>query len=144
MTLQVAEAYFTVQQLPAGDYSIAWAPRELAPFKPYLTRDGRYLSPLDPWRWLMRAWLVEDRAGDPPPPAEALMAERLLQRLQDLGLTRWAGQLTGALEVLRGVRVRRLGDRAVVEVDRVEGASGTAIREGRASVVTGRNSGADA
>lgn len=77
-------------------------PRSSAAFRPYLAPEGQYLSPLDPWRWLMRAWLVEDRAGDPPPPAEALMAERLLQRLQDLGLTRWAGQLTGALEVLRG------------------------------------------
>jgi len=32
--------------------------------------------------------------------------------------------------VVRGVRVRRVGDRAVVEVDRTEGASTTAIREG--------------
>jgi superfamily II DNA or RNA helicase len=77
-------------------------PRDLAPFKPYLTRDGHYLSPLDPWRWLMRAWLKEGAQAEPLTAPEADAAGRLKAALTAMGWTVLAGQLDAAMQVLAG------------------------------------------
>ncbi|MBP6676405.1 MAG: DEAD/DEAH box helicase [Vitreoscilla sp.] len=77
-------------------------PRDPLPFKPYLVRDGHYLSPLDPWRWLMRAWLKEGAQAEPLTAPEAEAAGRLKAALTAMGWTVLAGQLDAAMQVLGG------------------------------------------
>ncbi len=82
------------------------SPRDLAPFKPYITRhspDGHhYLSPLDPWRWLMRAWLKEGAQAEPLTAPEADAAGRLKVSLSSMGCSVLAQQLDAAMQVLAG------------------------------------------
>lgn len=56
----------------------------------------------DFWRWLMRAWLGDDRAADAMPKREREAAAQVRERLVECGLTWMVTQLDGALAVLQG------------------------------------------
>ncbi|HSI56952.1 MAG TPA: DEAD/DEAH box helicase, partial [Ideonella sp.] len=75
-------------------------PRDPTPFRPYL--QPQYVSQLDLWRWLMRAWLKEGAVQEPLSAAEAGAAQRLKERLDSVGLAGWSAQLEAALGVLAG------------------------------------------
>jgi hypothetical protein len=77
-------------------------PRDLAPFKPYLVRGSDYLSPMDFWRWLMRAWLKEGAQAEALSVHELEAAGQLLARLKAAGLPEAERQLAAALQVLNG------------------------------------------
>ena len=77
-------------------------PRDLRPFRPYLAPGSAYVSPLDPWRWAMRAYLKEGAQAEPLTPAESDAALRLKERLQQAGLVVCARQLDAAMQVLGG------------------------------------------
>jgi superfamily II DNA or RNA helicase len=78
------------------------APREPARFKPYSR--GGHVSPLDWWRWLMRAWLKEGPGPEPFPADQADAAQRLQERLAQAGLAHLRAQLDAAMQVLGGER----------------------------------------
>ena len=76
-------------------------PRDVVPFQPYASRTAGG-SPLDLWRWLMRAYLKEGTAPEPLSAAELESAQRLKALLDGAGLLAWYGLLDGALQVLSG------------------------------------------
>lgn len=82
-------------QMRTGD-----ARRDLGWFKPYSR--GGHVSPLDWWRWLMRAWLKEGTQPEPLPADQADAAQRLQDRLTHAGLLGLRRQLDAAMQVLAG------------------------------------------
>jgi superfamily II DNA or RNA helicase len=83
------------------------APRDPKPFLPYGLQWGyrstsRIVSPLDPNRWLMRAWLKEGSLAEGLPPAEADAAATLKNAYEAAGFDGLAEQLGAALRVLGG------------------------------------------
>lgn len=76
------------------------ARRDLGWFKPYSR--GGHVSPLDWWRWLMRAWLKEGTQPEPLPADQADAAQRLQERLTLAGLHGLRSQLDAAMQVLAG------------------------------------------
>ncbi|WP_225861237.1 DEAD/DEAH box helicase [Ideonella benzenivorans] len=76
--------------------------REPGPFRPYTLGGRVQVSPLDLWRWLMRAWLKEGVQPEALSLAELEAAGQLRQRLLAARLTVAVGQLEGALCVLQG------------------------------------------
>ncbi|HEV8691121.1 MAG TPA: hypothetical protein VGQ91_12545, partial [Ideonella sp.] len=76
-------------------------PRDAAPFMPARMAAGQ-VSPLDPWRWLMRAWLKQGALAEPLSAADADAAARLAERLRACGLYGLLGLVDGALRVLGG------------------------------------------
>ena len=80
------------------------ARRELGSFRPYTLGGRVQVSPLDLWRWLMRAWLKEGALPETLLPAEMEAAELLRQRLRAAGQQAAVAQLDGALAVLQGER----------------------------------------
>ncbi|MFZ2988861.1 DEAD/DEAH box helicase, partial [Ideonella sp.] len=79
-------------------------PREPVIFRPYALGGQVQTSPLDLWRWLMRAWLKEGAVPEVLSAAEADASQRLLARLEAAGLHAWSAQLRSALRVLAGER----------------------------------------
>ncbi len=77
------------------------APRDLSPFLP-LPGSRSHVSPLDFWRWLMRAWLKEGALPEPLSAADAHNAQQLKQQLSAVGLDGLVNQLDAALQVLAG------------------------------------------
>ena len=88
-------------QMRLGD-----VPRELGPFRPYTLGGRVQTSPLDLWRWLMRAWLKEGAQPEPLSIDEMDAAQRLQAQLDGAGLAFLSGQLRAALQVLSGERVQ--------------------------------------
>lgn len=82
-------------QMRLGD-----ARRDLLPFRPYL--QPQFISQLDPWRWMMRAWLKEGALPEPLSEPEQQAAERLCGVLQQAGLAGLQQQVQAALQVLAG------------------------------------------
>jgi hypothetical protein len=83
------------------------ARRELGSFRPYTLGGRVQVSPLDLWRWLMRAWLKEGALPETLLPAEMEAAAQLRERLRAAGQQAAVAQLEGALAVLQGERPRR-------------------------------------
>ncbi|MEY2892455.1 MAG: hypothetical protein RJA98_2363 [Pseudomonadota bacterium] len=79
-------------------------PRDVQPFKPRRTVPGEPVSPLDLWRWLMRAWLKDGVQAEALSPADADAAQRLADALRAAGLLGLLAQLEAALLVLAGER----------------------------------------
>jgi superfamily II DNA or RNA helicase len=85
-------------------------PRDLGHFRParvgsaFAARTGAPMStvasPLDFWRWSMRAWLKEGAQAEPLPAAEADAAARLKSRFEAADQFALAEQLSAALQVL--------------------------------------------
>jgi superfamily II DNA or RNA helicase len=80
------------------------APRQLQPFQPARYTTPKHVSPLDYWRWLMRAWLKQGALPEPLLPAEADAAARLKDKLRTAGLTRLEAEFDAAMQVLAGER----------------------------------------
>ena len=80
------------------------ARRELGSFRPYTLGGRVQVSPLDLWRWLMRAWLKEGALPETLLPAEMEAAAQLRERLRAAGQQAAVAQLEGALAVLQGER----------------------------------------
>ncbi|MFO1337143.1 MAG: DEAD/DEAH box helicase [Burkholderiaceae bacterium] len=79
-------------------------PRQMQPFHPARYTTPSHVSPLDYWRWLMRAWLKQGALPEPLLPAEADAAARLKARLGEAGLTRLEAEFDAAMAVLGGER----------------------------------------
>jgi len=77
-------------------------PRNLAPFLPSRYSVPGHASPLDLWRWLMRAWLKQGAQAEPLSAAEAEAAGALKAQLRDAGLARLEAELDAAMQVLAG------------------------------------------
>ncbi|HJV70619.1 DEAD/DEAH box helicase [Ideonella sp.] len=77
-------------------------PRNLAPFLPSRYSVPGHASPLDLWRWLMRAWLKQGAQAEPLSAAEAQAAGALKAQLRDAGLARLEAELDAAMQVLAG------------------------------------------
>lgn len=76
-------------------------PRDSGPFRPARLGPGQ-VSTLDPWRWLMRAWLKQGAEPEPLQPHETATVGALAGRLRDCGLLGLDGLVDGALRVLGG------------------------------------------
>ena len=74
--------------------------RDLQAFLPQ-TR-APYVSALDPWRWLMSAWLKEDDQPQPIGEHEQAGLAFLRERIAASGLSGWLGQIDAAVQVLAG------------------------------------------
>lgn len=74
--------------------------RDLQAFLPQ-TR-APYVNAMDPWRWLMSAWLKED--DQPQPISQHAQAGLvfLRERIAASGLSGWLGQIDAAVQVLAG------------------------------------------
>lgn len=77
-------------------------PRQLGPFLPARSGGSAYVSPLDFWRWQMRAWLKQGAVPEPLSAAEAEAAGRLARRLREEGLDRRLAEFEAAMQVLAG------------------------------------------
>lgn len=84
-------------QMRQGD-----ARRELSVFQPYMMGGQAQISPLDLWRWLMRAWLKEGALPESLTPVEQEAAQRLLERFNQGGAREQSRLLRAALAVLQG------------------------------------------
>jgi superfamily II DNA or RNA helicase len=80
------------------------APRNLQPFQPARYTTPSHVSPLDYWRWMMRAWLKQGALPEPLLPAEADAAARLKDKLRLAGLTHLEAEFDAAMSVLAGER----------------------------------------
>ncbi|WP_374675050.1 SNF2-related protein [Ideonella sp.] len=76
--------------------------RQLGPFLPARSGGSAYVSPLDFWRWQMRAWLKQGAVPEPLSAAEAEAAGRLAERLREAGLARRLAEFEAAMQVLAG------------------------------------------
>ncbi|MEK8033356.1 DEAD/DEAH box helicase [Ideonella sp. DXS29W] len=79
-------------------------PRSLAPFRPARAVLHGHASPLDLWRWLMRAWLKQGAQPEPLSAEEAQAAAMLKAQLLEAKLDRLAAELDAAMQVLAGER----------------------------------------
>src|SRR5262249_45212686 len=96
-TLDSAYGFFALAlQMQVGE-----RPRDLAPFVPARMGAGQ-VSPLDPWRWLTRAWLKQGALPEALSAADADAAPRLAERLPGCGLFGLLGWVDSALRVLGG------------------------------------------
>ncbi|MBT9599436.1 MAG: DEAD/DEAH box helicase [Vitreoscilla sp.] len=77
-------------------------PRDLQPFRPARHLGSGQASPLDLWRWLMRAWLKQGAQAEPLSPAEAQSAADLATRLREARLPALEALFDGAMRVLGG------------------------------------------
>jgi superfamily II DNA or RNA helicase len=77
-------------------------PRAMGPFQPSRYSIEGHASPLDLWRWLMRAWLKHGAQAEPLTALEAQAAAALKRQLREAGLDRLEAELDAAMQVLGG------------------------------------------
>lgn len=77
-------------------------PRDMAPFQPFPTRTSGHVSPLDLWRWLMRAYLKDGEGAVSVSMDDREIARHLRDWLQQAQMGTWLDLLDKALKVLDG------------------------------------------